>query len=189
MPQKAQSFSRQKYYHAKFDQLVVYLTNRFRYDVNFGKTKLNCALFFADMHTYRALGSAITGATYVHRKHSPITYHLADALSRLGETIRVEEWRILVGTDLRFYPQRGADLTCFGAAEISAADDVVRVLAGLTEAEAAALARDHLGWQITEEGQEIPYASAVCTTVDLCPEILTWTSTITAAHYTHLPAR
>src|SRR6266540_3889807 len=48
----------------KLKELILYVADRSRDDLNFGAVKLNKILYYADFYAYRRLGHPITGAEY-----------------------------------------------------------------------------------------------------------------------------
>ena len=50
----------------KLAELILYISQRYATDPNFGMVKLNKALYFPDFSAYASWGETITGAEYQH---------------------------------------------------------------------------------------------------------------------------
>ncbi len=67
----------------KFDNLVHYVCARCQDPSLLGAVKLNKVLWYSDAAAYLALGSSITGATYIKRQFGPVPRDILQARQRL----------------------------------------------------------------------------------------------------------
>lgn len=157
-----------EYDRDRFENLVLYLTERSQEDVGFGKIKLNKLLFRSDFEAYRLLGSSITGEEYKHQELGPVAAHLPSLFKRLGPegegALVIED--VPAGPYTRNVPvptgRRFADPSVFGQAEI---DVIERTLDELKEFGGVGVSKwshvTSVGWRVHKEMNElIPYSSA-----------------------------
>ena len=153
----------------RFENLVLYFTERSQDDVGFGMVKLNKLLFRTDFEAYRLLGTSITGEEYKHQELGPVAAHLPSLLRRLApdreDVVAVEE--IPAGPFPRKVPtptgRRTADTSLFGENELAVAD---KTLEELKEYGGKSVSRwSHsasVGWRVHNSmNAKIPYSSAL----------------------------
>jgi hypothetical protein len=127
-----------------------------------GAVKLNKVLFFAEFAHVRQTGQPITGVRYQKLPHGPAPRRLRpvrDSLVSAGAAELVTE-TVLGREERRLRPLRPADRSRFSETELQAVKDAVALLAGRTGNEANQLAHEEPGWQLTQDGEDIPYATA-----------------------------
>jgi hypothetical protein len=149
---------------AKFKELVLYLAEQSTEDDGFGMVKLNKLLYLADFEAYRLLGRPITGATYERQEFGPVARSLPLALDELAARGYVTWQLVPSGPHTRKVPTAAErpDTSLFSEAEmgiINAALGSLRDLGGRTASEWSH--KESVGWNEVEDGQEIPYHSAV----------------------------
>jgi hypothetical protein len=149
------------YDQRKLQELVMLVAERSQEDRNFGMTKLNKILFFADFTAYQRTGRSITGAKYQHLDQGPCPQQLVPALRGLGSSLREVREDTYAGTMRRLVPTRPADASLFSGAEVALVDEVMRILMPLNNREASQLSHETMAWRLTEDRQEVPYATAV----------------------------
>jgi hypothetical protein len=156
-----------EYDQTKLENLVLYLAERSRDDVGYGKIKLNKLLFRSDFEAYRLLGHSITGEEYKHQELGPVAAHLPSLLRRLSRNGELVVEAIPAGPHERLAPvptgSRTADTTVFDDAELAIID---ATLDELREHGGASVSRwSHqasVGWRVhNEENALIPYSSAL----------------------------
>ncbi len=149
-----------KFNRQKFMELLLYVADKSLDDPSFGATKLNKILFFSDFLAYGRTRRPITGATYQRLERGPAPRELLpaqDELCKVGDAIVVEQRRFNY-PQKRLIPLREADLSAFVAEEIALVDKVIDLLRAHNAASVSALSHDiGVGWQIADDGTDIPY--------------------------------
>jgi len=150
------------YDERKFTEMVLYVADRLRGDRAGGATKLNKVLFFAEFTHLRRHHAVITGCEFQKLPHGPAPRQLLPvrrSLVRSGAAEVVEE-DFLGRPQHRLVPLRPADTSIFSANEHRSIDDVLEQLAGMTGTQVSDLSHEEPGWQLTRDGETIPYATA-----------------------------
>jgi hypothetical protein len=147
----------------KFRELVLYVADRSMDDPDFGMTKLNKILFNADFTAFGRLGSAITGVEYQHLRWGPAPRRLLPILREMGASGEASVWppQRTGYENQRVIPLREADLSLFSAEEISLVEDVLDLMRGMNARRVSDLSHEFFGWQVTDEGETIPYESVL----------------------------
>ena len=151
-----------RYDEAKFAELILHVADRLRSDRAGGATKLNKVLFFTEFTHLRRHRAVITGCEFQKLPHGPAPRQLVPVRRRLVDQGAAE----LVTEDFlgrpqqRLVPRRPADLSIFTEVEMATVDDVLDQLGGLTGTQVSELSHDEPGWQLTEIGETIPFATA-----------------------------
>lgn len=164
----------QQYDPAKLRELIVYVSLESLGDRHFGKTKLNKILFFSDFTAYRETGRSISGAVYQHLAQGPGPHQLLPVLNTMTED--VTEFAEPVGSVVqkRLVPLRAADLSAFTGPEIAIVNSVLDDLAPLTNKQVSDVSHETIAWRITQNGQEIPYGTALLSGDEPTHEDLDW---------------
>lgn len=154
---------RQQFDPKAMSELILFFANESEGDRFFGAIKLNKLLFIADFMAYGYLGHSITGATYVHQERGPTPapnqfLSVRDALVNAGELL-IEEEETYNGTRKRPVALRKPDLSIFSEAEIELCRDVLASLEAMSGMTVSEWSHRFVGWQYTEQGQEIPYST------------------------------
>ncbi|MEP7011981.1 MAG: Panacea domain-containing protein [Acidobacteriota bacterium] len=147
--------------HHKFRELIVFVARETEDDRSCGATKLNKILFYSDFRAYEQLGQSITGERYQKLEHGPAPRRMVPvAESMAAEGLCTWEERDYFGFPLRkLVPLREPDLSQFSASEIDLARGVIGELASLNAKEVSDLSHRFAGWQATDIGEDIPYAT------------------------------
>lgn len=155
------------YDQTKFENLVLYLAERSREDVGYGKIKLNKLLFRCDFEAFRLLGASITGEEYKHQDLGPVAAHLPSLLKRLANQNELVVEAVAAGPYTRQVPvptgSRQADPSVFTEEELAIID---ATLEELREHGGASVSRwSHeasVGWRVhSAPNALIPYSSAL----------------------------
>lgn len=149
------------YDEAKFRELLLYIAERSVGDDKFGKTKLNKLLYFSDFLAYGIFGKPITGAAYQRRPYGPVPRQITrarDALIASGAAV-VDKVDRFGFPQERLVAKRPPNLSIFSQREKELVDQVIDTLWSHSGVEASELSHRELGWQITNEGQTIPYGA------------------------------
>ena len=142
----------------KFKTLVLYVIWRTGGARDFGLTKLNKALWFAEARSFEACGTALTGESYFRQKFGPVAMHLDEVLQELRDGQNVQMW-IEPHFDFevtRYTTLAPPDMSTFSGPELGFVDWWIRQVSG-AHPPAPALARvlDY-GWQIAKVGEAVP---------------------------------
>jgi uncharacterized phage-associated protein len=152
-----------QYDEVKFTELLLYVADRLRDDRAGGATKLNKVLYFADFAHVRRTGRPITGAEYQKLGRGPAPRRLLPVRQRLVERGDAEIVRedFLGYKQHRLLPRRRPDLSVFSDDELVTVDKVIADLASLTATQVSDLSHEEPGWQLGNEGETIPYETAL----------------------------
>lgn len=148
---------------SKFEELLLYVAEKSEGDSNFGATKLNKLLFYADFAYYRYTGKAITGYTYQKLEHGPApraVVPVINAMEAAGDCKRVN--RVHFGKpQKRIVALRKPDLSAFTADEIAFVDSVISDLWSLSATEISKKSHEFIGWKLAADGETIPYEATL----------------------------
>lgn len=150
------------YDEPKFTEMVLYVADRLRDDRAGGATKLNKVLFFAEFTHLRRHRAVITGCEFQKLTHGPAPRQLLPVRRRLiaSGAAQIVEEDFLGRPQHRLVPLRSADVSVFSAEERRSIDDVLEQLDGMTGTQVSDLSHEEPGWQLTDDGETIPYATA-----------------------------
>lgn len=151
------------YDERKFTEMLLYVAAQLAADRAGGATKLNKVLYFADFAHVRRTGSAITGAEYQKLPQGPAPRRLLPVREQLvaNDEAQVSREAFLGYEVHRLVPLRPADTSVFSTTELETIDSVLSDLAGLNARQVSDLSHEEAGWQLTDDGQVIPYESAL----------------------------
>jgi len=158
----------------KLKELMLLLAARSADDPRMSRVKWNKLLYRADFESFRLLGKSMTGATYLRGEHGPMVKDLPIYEEELGAAGRLRWETDTSGKFPRKIPLAqgdSADTRQFTEEELAVID---RALAELREQGGKGASdwshEQSAGWQVRENGQEIPYASAFVSTQPLTEE-------------------
>ncbi|MFH1374878.1 MAG: Panacea domain-containing protein [bacterium] len=148
----------------KFKELVLYIAGKCQGHSKYGKTKLNKILFFSDFIAYAKWGCAITGAEYFHLPKGPAPQQMLPIMEQMvsDHELAIVPRQIFAKTQERPTNLRNANLSEFSADELSLVDSVIEELREKSAEEVSSLSHYYIGWQLTQEGETIPYYSVHC---------------------------
>jgi len=146
---------------AKFKELLLYLAQRSAGDPLFGATKLNKLLFYCDFLAYGQLGRSVTGARYQRLKHGPAPRQLVPIQRELEAegAMSVQVRQFFNQVQKRPVAMRPPNLGLFSGEEIALVDMLLEVLRHYSASEVSALSHLEAGWQLVDDGEDIPYES------------------------------
>lgn len=147
---------------AKFQELLLYVARESEDDVTFGSVKLHKILAFADFKAYAELGHAITNARYQRLPWGPAARASLPAQEELIRNGDADlESRVYFGhRQTRLVPRREPDISYFGRDELAIVDRVLKDFAEFDGAMISQMSHNGLkGWQVAEDGEDIPYAT------------------------------
>jgi len=145
----------------KLAELVLFVAEKSKSDPAFSATKLNKILFLADFLHYGITGKPITGARYVHRQNGPAPADMLDVIRLLVEAGRaqMEESTYFGYTQKRIVPCVGPDTSIFSEKELELVESVIEHVRPSNAKELSEWTHTLKPWLLTEEGEELPYAS------------------------------
>ena len=128
---------------------------------DFGVTKLNKVLFFADFLHYLRHGKPLTGWKYVHDAFGPVPKDI-EVIKQRMEKKDIAIAHVSTGefTRKRVVALREADISEIEPSKIATLTQVIGWACGNGSPSArtlSALSHDFIGYDITEMGEEIPY--------------------------------
>ena len=156
----------------KLKELILYVALKSQQDPNFGATKLNKILFYADFNAYVRLGKSITGQDYQALAQGPAPRRMLPLCEQMesAKDIALQEAPRASYTQKRTIALRDPDLSHFSAKQIALVDDVILELWLGTAQVVSDLSHEFLGWKLAEEGETIPYDVALLSNqADLTP--------------------
>lgn len=149
-----------QYDERKLGELILYVSRKSADDPDFGATKLNKILYFADFLAYGYWGVPITGAEYQHLPQGPAPRRLIPVRDQLVSegALAIQEVQVLGGwTQKRTVYLREPNLESFRGREIALVDQVIDALRGVNATQASFLSHAEVGWKATRDGQTIEY--------------------------------
>ncbi|WP_322759562.1 Panacea domain-containing protein [Frankia sp. Cr2] len=148
---------------AKFTELLLLVAEELADDPYGGATKANKVLYFAEFAHVRETGRPITGVRYRKLERGPAPRRLKairDHLIDTGDAVLIME-RVLGHEQHRLRPTRPARRELFSATELKAVQDAINLLRGHTNTDASERSHREPGWQLVNEGEDIPYVAAL----------------------------
>lgn len=142
----------------RLGELMLYVAKKSQFDQNFGGTKLNKILFYADFCAFERNGKPITGAEYIKQEFGPTPKRLIPVRKQLESRKEAAVQRIdfLGKEQQRLVALREPDLTIFSGEEIALVDQVIDFLKGKTAKEVSEFSHNRI-WRVAKLGQSIPY--------------------------------
>ena len=158
----------------KFQALAHYFIDQCGDPRRFGATRLNKALWFADVFANRLEGKPITGETYVKNRYGPVPQRVLTAIRSLEKegaiAIRepVFQFDARVFTSLR-QPKSGL----LSVRERQIADAVLDGVMGRTANEISELSHDE-AWEAARLGEVIPINATLGMSGEVTEEVMEW---------------
>lgn len=146
----------------KLAELLLYVAGRLQDDPRGGATKINKVLYFSEVSHIRTYGVPITGTPYQRLEHGPAPRQLRPLRDRLVENGDAElQTGSYFGRPLhKLVPLRQPQMDRFTAEEKATVDEVIEALWGKNATEVSQLSHEEIGWQIVEDGEDIPLSTA-----------------------------
>jgi len=158
-------------------ELILYISDRSAFDPNFGRTKLNKILYFADFVSFRERGKPITGAKYMRWEHGPMPRHLKPITDKMVHDGELDEQSrdSYIHTQQRFIPKRKARTEIFNEEELLLVDAIIKELEDDTATDVSIKTHGRV-WKITSNGDPIPYEAAFVSDAGLTEGAFEWAS-------------
>ena len=160
----------------KLQELILYIADRCEGEDEFGSTKLNKILFYADFTAYARTGRAITGDEYQKLERGPAPRHVLSAIQALKkDEALAEKTRSYYGLPQRwFVALRDPDISLFTPQEIAIVDDVITRMRGMNASTVSHISHTLAGWKLAELGETIPYNTVWLSEQSPCEEDLAY---------------
>jgi hypothetical protein len=146
---------------SKLRELVLYISQRCESDVNFGATKLNKIILFADVLSYLRYGISVTGTAYMKQKYGPVPLHMVQVIEKMQDDKDIVIRKEMVGIQheqKRIIPLRPANVDGFLPRDIALVEDVIHQC--LSDNAKSISDKSHgTAWKLAEIGDIIPYES------------------------------
>lgn len=158
--------------HEKLRELILYISDRSETDERYGSTRLAKTLFYADFLFYTKHGRSITGERYIRKPNGPVPdslLNVRDQMERKRELI-VKERDHLGFRQKRPIAIRPPDLSAFSGEEIAMVDYVLSLFEGKSATEVSELSHRFEAWQLANDGEEIPYFTALLSDGEPTPD-------------------
>jgi uncharacterized phage-associated protein len=120
------------------------------------------ALFYTDFLAYTEEGAALTAARYEHWQFGPfppVLYEVEKQLIQAGLADELREGG--EGEEAKLIVTREPETPHIEAWQKNLVDKKIQELAPLTAKQISDDSHRHPGWELTAEGEEIPYAAAL----------------------------
>lgn len=145
----------------RLGELMLYIAKKSQFDHNFGGTKLNKILFYADSVSYSRSGKPITGAEYIKQEFGPTPKRLLPVRKQLESRKEAAVQRVdfLRKEQQRLVALREPDLSLFSGEEIALVDQVIELLRGKSAKDVSELSHNR-AWRVAKMGGSIPYEAA-----------------------------
>ncbi len=158
-------------------ELILYISRKSRRDPNFGRTKLNKILYFADFVSFRDRGKPITGVKYMRWDHGPMPRHLIPITERMIRDGDLDEETrdSHIHTQKRFLAKRKARTDLFDDDDLKLVDDIIKELQDDNATDVSIKTHGRV-WSITNNGDAIPYEAALVSDAGLSEGAFEWGS-------------
>ena len=141
----------------KLAELILYISQRYTTDPNFGMVKLNKALYFPDFSAYASWGETITSAEYQHLPEGPAIVRMLPVLEALRDedAIAIQPMDRFGFLQKRPVNLRDPDLIHFSGKEIALVDAWIERLRPMNAKEVSDFSHGTAGWRTTKNGDII----------------------------------
>ncbi len=144
----------------KFEELILYISQKCANDTKFGATKLNKILFFSDFLYYATNSRSITGQEYQRLPNGPAPRRLVPVRKRMVNERSLALFRVPLADGKhqdRTAALRSPNLGKFKADEIAMVDTVITALADKNADQVSNLSHKFVSWIAARNGETIPY--------------------------------
>ena len=159
----------------KFKSLVHYFIAECPNPELLGSIRLNKALWFSDVQSYKSTGASISGETYIKKERGPVPKFIRECLDELKSqgAIKVAETKYFFGPRI-FQSLKAPDTRCLSADEKRVAKAVLDHLVGTSATDVSEMSHDMV-WQVAELDEEIPmFATLGALRGEVTPEVVAW---------------
>lgn len=140
-------------------ELILYIAERSKDDDDFGATKLNKLLFYADFISFAKYGRPLTNTQYRKRPYGPVPTSIESLRDEMeaANDVAVIHKGLAPYVQQRVFPLREARLDeHFTPSQIALVDEVIQTLRDLNAREVSDMSHG-FAWQIAGDYDLIPY--------------------------------
>lgn len=149
----------------KLRELMLYLALKCESDPRFGSVKLNKLLFAIDFSSYLTWRKPITEAEYISLELGPVPRQLsalrAEMVQRGDAAVRFHSLFGVTNPQERLIALREPNLQMFSGPEMALIDAVIDRTASYNGHELTEWSHRFIGWKAAQQGEPIPYESAL----------------------------
>lgn len=147
----------------KMKQLILYFAADSINDMNFGKTKLNKLLFFADFKAYLNYFEPITKAKYIKLQNGPVPDNIDVFIQELiidgyAEYKKINKYGRI---QKQLIALKEYNLDLFKPYEIDIINKVLNQFKDMNNMGISDYSHEYAGWKYAMYGEEIPYYTAL----------------------------
>lgn len=148
----------------KFEALVHFLISECENPARLGATRLNKAIWFADVASFKAYGKPVTDSKYIKRQRGPVPATILACIEKLEKEGKVAVTEPQENYDPRkFISLKEPDVGCLSERDIKVARHVLDVVINYAASELSEATHD-LIWEVAEFGEEIPLVATLAST-------------------------
>ncbi len=146
----------------KLHELILYIAWQNQDDPDFASTRLTKDLYYTDFEQFRQTGDAITGSDYLAMPNGPMLEGLQGILEgmQLRKMLRIEGRASGPFMQKRPVPLREPNRALFTPGELRVIDRIIGEHRGQTATAVSRQSHRLPGWQLTRQGERIPYGVA-----------------------------
>lgn len=143
-------------------ELILYIAMRCESHQNFGATKLNKILFFADYISYLSYGETITDAPYQSLPNGPAPLYLVPVREQMKEAgdIAIRKELFYGNEQHRILALRKPKVDMFKARDIALLQDIIDQLEQRSATDVSDMSHG-LAWKVAHEKEIIPYEAVL----------------------------
>lgn len=147
-----------EYDREKFKQLVLHVIWRTNESRDFGATKLNKVLWFAEARAFESLGKVITGESYVRQQFGPVPLHIVEICNELVREglISASDEPVQDHVVRHYQALEPPDLLRFSREELHLVDYWIRHIDEDHTAGSISELSHSIGWRIARMGEVLP---------------------------------
>lgn len=141
----------------RFEELVLYISQKCANDPKFNTIKLNKLLFFSDFLSYAVNGEPITGFEYQKLEMGPAPRRIREIRDRMvaEKTLGLQE--LTLQAMRRTVNLRRPNLQVFKAEQVALVDSLIQMLEGMDGDAVSAMSHEMPCWILPNLGETIPY--------------------------------
>ena len=139
-------------------EMILYISQKCQTDSNFGSTKLNKILFFADFMSFQQRGKPITGTSYMRLGFGPVPSRLLPVRAKLKQESALVMQHVYSGTYTQKRPvaMRPAKLSMFDGDDINFVNFIIDTVEGHNAKTISDMSHMRI-WRIAKDKEKIPY--------------------------------
>ena len=145
----------------KFNALVHFFIAKCEDPAHLGTIRLNKALWYSDIASFKANGASITGSKYIRRRRGPVPAKILATLRNLkaGGKIDIQEPKNS-SKPRKFISLVDPDVSCLSDKDKQIAEHELSMVVGHTASVISESTHD-IVWEAAREGEEIPIVATL----------------------------